>query len=843
MNTDSAVLTGPVRAARIGRILFRREPSSEEVAAWVSQLVADASGAALIKTLVDTDQFRALASSDAQQIGRAYDAVMDRYDASLPRDVDHFVQLKRLESSVSIGSLIDMFCKMRDSNYRYDPCASPVDPARPMRLAADAGGNPLIFTVGTNGHLYLFSKQATPDGTYCQIDLSDLLPTPAHGKVLSFDVRQGVQGVIALVIALGPRAGHSASVLYAGLNLSNALDPSGWRDAVRGLRTVPGAADKTVISNVTLSATDGSAVPLLLIGAEVEGVMDDFVINFDDGPGTWERIRLPEDANKVRQLTLGQYQQPGFWVFYDVGADTALTFTTFKDAWGKTINLSYTGLPAHAGVLAIRPGSVPSKPDVFVGGDGLVVYRSAVENPQMIVPATASRGISYINVLRVGGVEHLWFIDDSQTLQYMKMEGGAWLGPVALSTGIAGMEFIGGAGGETPAMVVVTASRTLEIRRRGAGDGTWSATEIPSAAVWQEVPLSSAELASALEGVAPILYADEQEIYSMSTVDYFLAKVGLWTEQKQAWQFQPGELWDPATRDLRPECIAAVLPRSRQDDRKHDSDYALKIPDTEYTTSKEGHPYGDLIAGKPDNALVYVHAKFNPAANATDLVLWTFYPYNGAGTLKLKIMGNDSRSDCYPIGIHEGDWEHVTLRVDNDSKQLVSVYMAQHDGGTFVAPAELERDGVTGRVVLYMSRHGHAIYQHAGDNLSKTIKAGLYEIGLVNHCSKGARVNCWEAGRYSIVSAGFLGAAAPVEPQWLQLPWRWGRYHDFSGAEVAPVISSVMGGPMGALIEQTGIATLVSDIVVASGAMGGEGNTAGPGAPKFKGNWFCSESD
>ncbi len=835
------------RAARIGRILLRQEPTAAQVETWAAKIAAATDAdhlgkedAGLIVELVQSKEFAATSRGAAYDVGRACDAVMDRYDESLPVDTAHFLALMQYDTTIDLAKLVDKFCRMRASGYRYDPCASPVDPARGMRLARDADGSPLMFTVGTNGHLHLFTRRGTPGGAWTQIDLSDLLPAPAHGKVLGFDLRQDASGAIALVLALGPRAGQAASVLYAGLGLSNALDPAGWQAAMGKLRVVPGAPDKTVVSNVTLGPDDGAGAPQLLIGAAVQGVTDDFVLDLGDDAAQWRRLRLPEDGRTVRQLAPGAYVMPGLWVLYDIGPVTDLTFTSFPDAFGKTINLSYTQLPAHAACFAVQPGTAnPEKPDVFVGGDGLVAYRSGIEHPESILSPAAAPGITYLKVQRLGDAEHVWFVDHTGTLGYVRKAGSAWQPPVALAAGVGGMEFIGPPGSDTVGLAVITPTRTLELRSRSGAAASWTTTVVPVPAVWEEVPLTASEMAGAISEGAPVLYFDKSELYQLSTVDYYLRKVGLWSDVTQSWQYGPGALWNDSARDLPASCISAPLARSAT---ANTDDYYLKVPDSEYTrTSDDGHPYGDLIAGHPQDAPLYVHAKFNPAANATDIVLWLFFPYNGAGTILLEALGESARKSAWPIGIHEGDWEHVMLRVDNDTKKMVSVYLSQHDSGAFVDRAALERDPASGHSVLYASRNGHAVYQQAGDNLSHKTHAQAYHVALVNRCSQGPRFNAYEPGRTQLVSASFLGAQAPVEPQWLQLPWRWGRVHKFSGAEVAQVVETVLGGALGTALKKLGVTTLIGDLLVSKDVLGDEGSTGGPGAPKFKDNWFEGE--
>ncbi|XP_076922812.1 hypothetical protein At1g04090-like [Bidens hawaiensis] len=61
------------------------------------------------------------------------------------------------------------------------------------------------------------------------------------------------------------------------------------------------------------------------------------------------------------------------------------------------------------------------------------------------------------------------------------------------------------------------------------------------------------------------------------------------------------------------------------------------------------------------------------------------------------------------IGEHVGDWEHITLRVDNYRGVLKAVYLSQHAKGKWVRPREFELMNGT-RPVVYSSLHSHSHY-------------------------------------------------------------------------------------------------------------------------------------
>ncbi len=111
----------------------------------------------------------------------------------------------------------------------------------------------------------------------------------------------------------------------------------------------------------------------------------------------------------------------------------------------------------------------------------------------------------------------------------------------------------------------------------------------------------------------------------------------------------------------------------------------------------------------------------------TDLQYWFLYGYNGAGTAYIKYWvaatirwppwessgphwepaGDFSMS---PGGQHEGDWEHITVRIRNDNYEAQQVYFAYHSEGDLRTYQSSLRNG---RVAFYASRNGHAAYATA----------------------------------------------------------------------------------------------------------------------------------
>jgi len=167
------------------------------------------------------------------------------------------------------------------------------------------------------------------------------------------------------------------------------------------------------------------------------------------------------------------------------------------------------------------------------------------------------------------------------------------------------------------------------------------------------------------------------------------------------------------------------LPQGGSDDNA----YWLDVPPD--SDARDNLERGDLAKAK-----VYVHVKPMFGATFTDIVIWIYYPFNGPATIKFKFL--NIKFDH--LGEHTGDWEHVTLRVNNFNGELKSIYFSEHSGGKWVDATDIEFQD-RNKAAVYASRYGHAFYS----------KPGL----VLGYLDTGAS--------YTLVAAESLGSAV-VEP-------------------------------------------------------------------------------
>jgi len=167
------------------------------------------------------------------------------------------------------------------------------------------------------------------------------------------------------------------------------------------------------------------------------------------------------------------------------------------------------------------------------------------------------------------------------------------------------------------------------------------------------------------------------------------------------------------------------------------------------------HPNAQARAGSRDPAdwIAYGHA-YPAAGGGVLLQYWFFYPFN----------------DAYGVFDHEGDWEHVTVRLDAALSPEGVHYAAHVDShpGVFVRWSALSREGE--HPIVLSARGTHASYAAVAD------VPFFDRVCPTSDPARAAELGClvWrtsDAGSGGVVNLG--ERAAPRVP-FLVWPGRWG---------------------------------------------------------------------
>jgi Vacuolar protein sorting-associated protein 62/Glucodextranase, domain B len=354
----------------------------------------------------------------------------------------------------------------------------------------------------------------------------------------------------------------------------------------------------------------------------------------------------------------------------------------------------------------------------------------------------------------------------------------AWLvvaqDPYAISTGA----FVGAASGN----LVFQPSGPfycLDARRvKGAVDGLWK--------------LGSQDVTQLVEKYGPLLQLDPDEIFLPDDTGYSLnfAKLEWGLVQNEndydTFNFQTlGSI--PTSADGLMNDVNSHVTTD-----PHFADPAfrqwLRMP-TEwgapYTTpAAPGTPggSGNLSRARADIRVVPWNWLF------TELQFWLYYPFNGPG--RVKICFNSylcSDDQMVANGRHYSDWEHVTLRILNSTKELVGVFGSHHGAGYWF----LQRDFAnpdSGNPLsfsdthpwLYVAKYSHAHYPTLGVHYYLRVYQvkwlfGTRSADLFDETGTGQFYRVYQPSSYEVVSSALPGY--PVsEPDWVQFQGLWGQY-------------------------------------------------------------------
>jgi hypothetical protein len=167
------------------------------------------------------------------------------------------------------------------------------------------------------------------------------------------------------------------------------------------------------------------------------------------------------------------------------------------------------------------------------------------------------------------------------------------------------------------------------------------------------------------------------------------------------------------------------------------------------------HPAPAALAGSsdPQDWVAYGHA-YPAEEGGVLLQYWFFYPFN----------------DAYGLFDHEGDWEHMTVKLDRGLRPQGAYYARHEDAhpGAFHRWAALAREG--DHPVVLAARGTHASYTAPAD-------APFWErVCSTGEAARAAEAGCtawrtWAPGTGGVVDLGERGSPHVAFVGW---PGRWG---------------------------------------------------------------------
>jgi hypothetical protein len=178
-----------------------------------------------------------------------------------------------------------------------------------------------------------------------------------------------------------------------------------------------------------------------------------------------------------------------------------------------------------------------------------------------------------------------------------------------------------------------------------------------------------------------------------------------------------------------------------------------------------------LIHGDSARARPVVHVR--PRGPFTEIQFWFFYPFNGPGRVEICVAVFGCEVNWFSeAGRHYGDWEMVSLLVDNRDRAMIAAGLSQHGVVEWVRYDRLHRHTDDVRPLVYSAFHSHAIYRNQGRQ--------DYEVARETSAFTATLFDITDTtglGPLLVVDDYYLAGDEPgILPSWLGFPYRWGQY-------------------------------------------------------------------
>lgn len=267
----------------------------------------------------------------------------------------------------------------------------------------------------------------------------------------------------------------------------------------------------------------------------------------------------------------------------------------------------------------------------------------------------------------------------------------------------------------------------------------------------------TASSSTLLTTYAPEVRLHPKEEYFPSSVDWYL---------KKAFLFQCKQSFTPACKLVETHPTSSTLGTFSTNDSQNflaecgilDDDFASCLSDNGLSKVRKGEK---SALETPNPPVSYGHVI--DCDGYTDLQYWLFYPYD-------KAIG--------PFGIgwfvsmewsHVGDWEHVTVRID-DEQNVLGVFLSAHgkSESKWYGFDELTKASDT-HPIVYSAQGTHANYRNSG----KQPRSKRPD----DHTGKGKKWKTWKS-MVKVASSQIIN-----DQSWVTYSGRWGETSTLLGEE------------------------------------------------------------
>lgn len=245
---------------------------------------------------------------------------------------------------------------------------------------------------------------------------------------------------------------------------------------------------------------------------------------------------------------------------------------------------------------------------------------------------------------------------------------------------------------------------------------------------------------SLIKKFAPELRFHRAESCYPSSVDWFLRRVALKYRGKVGKEIL---LKKPPLR------VENLLGRSRGG-QKSDATRGTKVTSFFVDIVNNRTKTGQKPRDERIKATCYAHVVRPPYTPTLDIQYWFFSPFNPQKRGR--------------IGDHQGDWEHITVRLNRRKTRIMGIYFARHS-----AEGKWERYDTTrsGHPIVYVAKGSHASYPAARTYKRPRVKG--FKVPTDYTSEGGFTWRCWDY----VVDVG--DRRRPTKGhEWLRFSGRWG---------------------------------------------------------------------
>jgi hypothetical protein len=371
----------------------------------------------------------------------------------------------------------------------YEPSRS-VTANHKIKPIQDINGNPIVFSISTNNHLYANIRDTSSTSGWAQYDVSTFV---GEGWVVdSFNTYDYGNNTYTLVMALSK---NNTTRFFMTSALSADPSASYWKTFSTSFVERPNGLNIKKVASINIGASNVTDQPIIIAEATTDGTnFDRYVIN--SNPSTvddlWVLFPLPQNAhtddgsNPILDVAIGKCKSLGLtgtYSLYYVGKDLQLTFDSIQKIGGQIISHALT-VPENAQALSTVVADSDGNTELYVAGNG--VFRFAVDKQGStdeavkIAPSLVADSQTELEVLCDDTDIAIWFLDQG-VLSYVHGTRGAtptWTTPMPIQSDIGQIAALRNTVLKTNEIFSVDASNQLMYFYQDATSTIWRETLI-----------------------------------------------------------------------------------------------------------------------------------------------------------------------------------------------------------------------------------------------------------------------------------------------------------------------------------------------------------------------------